>query len=49
VSQVRGNTGNVTTSTFTAAGTRYVRVNVIAPTSNADTAARLYEVEVYAS
>ncbi|MGI5185979.1 carbohydrate-binding protein [Dactylosporangium sp. CA-152071] len=49
VSQVRGNTGNVTTSTFAAAGVRYVRVNVIAPTSNADTAARLYEVEVYAS
>ena len=49
VSQVRGNTGNVTTSTFGPAGIRYVRVNVIAPTSNADTAARIYEVEAYTS
>ncbi|MET7394810.1 carbohydrate-binding protein [Dactylosporangium sp. NPDC005572] len=49
VAQVRGNTANVTTSTFTPLNTRYLRINVIAPTSNADTAARIYEFEAFAS
>ena len=49
VASPRGNTANVTTHTITAVSARYVRLNVIAPTSNADTAARVYELEVYAS
>ncbi|MEV4517844.1 ThuA domain-containing protein [Dactylosporangium sp. NPDC049525] len=49
VSQIRGNTANVTTSTFGPAGVRYLRVNVLVPTNNTDTAARIYEVEAYTS
>ncbi|GAA1852207.1 family 20 glycosylhydrolase [Asanoa iriomotensis] len=49
VAQVRGNTANVTTSTFGPVGTRYLRLNVITPTSTTDRAARIYEVEAYAS
>ena len=49
VASPRGNTANVTTHTITPVSARYVRLNVIAPTSNADTAARVYELEVYAS
>ena len=45
----RGNTASVTTHTITPVTARYVRLNVIAPTSNADTAARIYELEVFAS
>jgi hypothetical protein len=41
-----GNTDSVTLHDVTAAG-RYVRLNVITPTSNGNTAARIYEVEVY--
>ncbi|MEV4134880.1 ThuA domain-containing protein [Dactylosporangium sp. NPDC049742] len=48
VAQVRGNTANVTTTTFTPTSARHLRVNVIAPTNNTDAAARLYEVEAYA-
>jgi hypothetical protein len=36
----------VTVHDVTAAG-RHVRLNVITPTSNGNTAARIYEVEVY--
>ncbi|WP_218009249.1 discoidin domain-containing protein [Herbidospora cretacea] len=49
VAQPRGNTANVTTHTFTPQSVRYIRLNVIAPTSNSDTAARIYELEAYAS
>jgi ricin-type beta-trefoil lectin protein/F5/8 type C domain-containing protein/cellulase (glycosyl hydrolase family 5) len=49
VSQVRGNTANVSTHTIAAAQARYARINVLVPTSNTDTAARIYEFEVYAS
>ena len=49
VASPRGNTANVTTHTFTATNARYVRMNVLAPTSNTDAAARIYEFEVYAS
>ncbi|MET7394809.1 ThuA domain-containing protein [Dactylosporangium sp. NPDC005572] len=49
VAQVRGNTANVTTSTFTPLNTRYLRINIIAPTNNSDTAARIYEFEAFAS
>jgi hypothetical protein len=49
VAAVRGNTTGVTTHTFTPRGARYVRLNVITPTSNTDAAARIYELEAYAS
>ncbi|NAS26909.1 mucin-5B [Herbidospora sp. NEAU-GS84] len=49
VAQPRGNTANITTHTFTPRDVRYIRVNVLAPTSNSDTAARIYELEAYAS
>ncbi|WP_198168396.1 discoidin domain-containing protein [Herbidospora yilanensis] len=49
VAQPRGNTANITTHTFTQRDVRYIRVNVLAPTSNSDTAARIYELEAYAS
>jgi glucose/arabinose dehydrogenase len=43
---VTGNTADVTTHLVTAIG-RYVRLNVIVPTSTTDAAARIYELEVY--
>ncbi|GIF45606.1 F5/8 type C domain-containing protein [Asanoa ferruginea] len=49
VASPRGNTANVTTHTFTPRSARYLRVNVITPTSDTDRAARLYEFEAYAS
>nr|WP_218008158.1 discoidin domain-containing protein [Herbidospora sakaeratensis] len=49
VAQPRGNTANITTHTFTPRDVRHIRVNVLAPTSNSDTAARIYELEAYAS
>jgi hypothetical protein len=49
VSQVRGNTANVSTHTIAATQARYVRMNVLVPTNNTDAAARVYEFEVYAS
>ncbi|GAA2580964.1 hypothetical protein GCM10010399_08420 [Dactylosporangium fulvum] len=49
VSQVLGNTANVSTHTIAAAQARYVQMNVLVPTSNTDAAARIYEFEVYAS
>jgi hypothetical protein len=49
VATVRGNTANVTTHTFTPVTARYVRLNVIAPTSDSDTAARIFELEAYSS
>ncbi|MFF5227807.1 GH92 family glycosyl hydrolase [Dactylosporangium sp. NPDC000521] len=44
--QVRGNTANVTTTT-TNVNARYIRLNVITPTQNTNTAARIYEFEAY--
>ena len=49
VASPRGNTANVTTHTFTPRTARYIRVNVITPTSDSDRAARVYELEAYAS
>jgi hypothetical protein len=49
VAAVRGNTADVTTHTITPVNARYVRVNVLAPTSDGDTAARIFELEAYAS
>lgn len=46
VAQVRGNTSDVTSNPFTATA-RYARLAVITPTQNTDTAARIYEFEVY--
>ncbi|MEV4514219.1 ThuA domain-containing protein [Dactylosporangium sp. NPDC049525] len=49
VASPRGNTANVTTHTFAATNARYLRLNVLAPTSNTDAAARIYEFEAYTS
>jgi predicted alpha-1,2-mannosidase len=43
--QVRGNTADTTTTTVNA-DARYVRLAVLTPTSNGDTAARVYELDV---
>ena len=45
VTQVRGNTADVSTHTVNTSG-RYVRMNVITPTQNGNAAARIYELEV---
>jgi hypothetical protein len=39
----------VSTHTIGVTQARYVRMNVLVPTSNTDAAARVYEFEVYAS
>ncbi|WP_214106615.1 discoidin domain-containing protein [Acrocarpospora catenulata] len=49
VAQVRNNTASTTTHTFTPTSARYIRLNVITPTSDSDTAARIFELEAYAS
>ena len=46
VAQPRGNTADSTTHAMNTNG-RYVRLNVITPTSNGDDAARIYDLEVY--
>jgi hypothetical protein len=48
VAAPRGNTANVSTHVVTPVTTRYVRLSVLVPTQNADRAARIYELEVYA-
>jgi hypothetical protein len=48
VATVTGNTANVTNHPITPVSARYVRLNITAPTSTTDNAARVYEVEVYA-
>ncbi|MFI7578641.1 family 16 glycoside hydrolase [Micromonospora sp. NPDC049497] len=45
---VTGNTASTTTHDVTAVTARYVRLNITAPTSTTDPAARIYEFEVYA-
>ena len=47
VVQARANTAAVTNHTVSVTA-RYVRLNVITPTQDGNTAARIYEVEVYA-
>ncbi|WP_218034068.1 discoidin domain-containing protein [Acrocarpospora corrugata] len=49
VATVRNNTASTTTHTFTPTSARYIRLNVITPTSDSDTAARIFELEAYAS
>ncbi|HEX6683033.1 MAG TPA: GH92 family glycosyl hydrolase [Candidatus Limnocylindrales bacterium] len=48
VATVIGNTASVTNHPITTVNARYVRLNITAPTSTTDNAARVYEVEVYA-
>ena len=48
VATVTGNTANVTTHDFAAVSARYLRLNITAPTSTTDAAARIYEFEAYA-
>jgi len=45
----RGNTADVTTHTITPVTARHIRVNVIIPTNDTDRAARIFELEAYAS
>ncbi|GAA3817206.1 hypothetical protein GCM10022226_42370 [Sphaerisporangium flaviroseum] len=49
VASPRGNTADVTTHTISPVTARYVRVNVLNPTGDSDRAARIYELEAYAS
>ncbi|WP_443677203.1 family 16 glycoside hydrolase [Micromonospora phytophila] len=44
---VTGNTASTTTHDITAVAARHVRLNITAPTSTTDPAARIYEFEVY--
>jgi glucose/arabinose dehydrogenase/PKD repeat protein len=44
---VRGNTASVTTHTIAPVTARYLRLNVLTPTSDSDRAARIYEFEAY--
>ena len=46
---VRGNTANVTTHTFPPRSARHIRLNVITPTNDSDTAARIFELEAYSA
>lgn len=48
VSTVTANTASVTVHPITPTSARYVRLNIQTPTQTTDTAARIYEVEVYA-
>lgn len=47
VVSVTRNTAGTTLDTFTPVSARYVKLSVIKPTQGADTAARIYEVEVF--
>jgi len=49
VTSVRGNTADTTTHTFTPRAARYIRLNILVPTQDSDTAARIYEFEAYGS
>ncbi len=46
---VSGNTASTTTHNITPTTARFVRLNVTVPTQTTDTAARIYELEVYGS
>jgi hypothetical protein len=49
VATVTGNTAGTTTHDIVPVSARYLRLNITAPTSNTDTAARIYEFEAYAA
>jgi hypothetical protein len=48
VANVTGNQASITTHDFTPRSAQLVRVNITVPTQTDDTAARIYELEVYA-
>jgi hypothetical protein len=47
VATVNGNTAATTTHTITPVSARYIRLNIVTPTSNGDNTARIYEFEAY--
>jgi len=47
VATITNNVANASTHSFAPVSARYVRLDVITPTQTGDTAARIYEVEVY--
>ena len=47
VCSVTRNTAGTTLDTFAPVKARYVKLSVVKPTQGSDTAARIYEVEVY--
>lgn len=47
VVSVTGNTASITTHDITPANARFIKLNVITPTSNGDAAARIYEFQVF--
>lgn len=47
VAVVVGNVSKVTTHEFAPTSARYIKLNITTPTSNGDTAARIYEMQVY--
>lgn len=47
VKSVTRNTLDVTKDTFAPTAARYVKVSIVKPTQGSDTAARIYEIEVY--
>lgn len=47
VVSVTKNTAGTTLDTFTPVSARYVKLSILKPTQGSDTAARIYEVEVY--
>ena len=47
VTNVTRNTSGTTLDTFAPVSARYVKLSVVKPTQGSDTAARIYEVEVY--
>ncbi len=49
VANVTTNVDSITTHDFSPVTARFVRLNVITPTQTADTSARIYEFEVFAS
>ncbi|GIJ46019.1 hypothetical protein Val02_29050 [Virgisporangium aliadipatigenens] len=49
VATVSGNTASTTTHDFTATQARYLRLNITTPSSDGNTAARIYEFEAYGS
>ena len=47
VASVTKNTSGETLDTFAPVNARYVKLSVVKPTQGSDTAARIYEIEVY--
>lgn len=47
VANVTGNVDSITTHDITSTVARYVRLNIVTPSANGDTSARIYEFQVY--